>query len=103
MQDDPTDNHLPCVSRSMLLFLIHIAYSITRCWDGVNLDSPDHQSHVAYGNQGGAAGGGACPSTHPVKLPQIMYELMWNVTTFADKSIWPTDGSKPFVYSMNLG
>lgn len=32
-----------------------------------------------------------------------MYELMWNVTAFADKNLWPTDGSKPFVYSMNLG
>ena len=52
------------------------------CWDGKNLDSPDHQSHVAYseGGWGGATGGGSCPSTHPVKLPQVMYELMWNVT-----------------------
>jgi hypothetical protein len=73
------------------------------CWDGVNLDSPDHQAHVAYGQGSGASGGGACPKTHPVKLPQIMYELMWNVTAFADKNLWPTDGSKPFVYSMNLG
>jgi hypothetical protein len=73
------------------------------CWDGVNLDSPNHQSHVAYGQGSGASGGGACPKTHPVKLPQIMYELMWNVTAFADKNLWPTDGSKPFVYSMNLG
>jgi hypothetical protein len=31
-----------------------------------------------------------------------MYELMWNVTQFSDKSIWPSDG-KPFVYSMNIG
>jgi len=73
------------------------------CWDGVNIDSPNHQSHVAYGQGAGATGGGACPSTHPKKLPQIMYELMWNVTTFADKSLWPTDGSPPFVYSMNIG
>lgn len=73
------------------------------CWDGKNLDSPDHQSHVKYGQGSGATGGGACPSTHPTKLPQVMYELMWNVTTFADKSLWPTDGSAPFVYSMNLG
>jgi len=73
------------------------------CWDGKNLDSPDHQSHVAYGQGSGANGGGACPSTHPVKLPQIMYELMWNVNEFADKSQWPTDGSPPFVYSMNIG
>lgn len=73
------------------------------CWDGKNLDSPNHQSHVAYGQGSGANGGGACPSSHPVKLPQIMYELMWNVTTFADRNLWPTDGSKPFVYSMNIG
>jgi hypothetical protein len=32
-----------------------------------------------------------------------MYELMWDVSGFSDKSTWPTDGSSPFVYSMNLG
>ncbi|ORY67494.1 uncharacterized protein BCR38DRAFT_456246 [Pseudomassariella vexata] len=73
------------------------------CWNGKDLDSPDHQSHVAYSGTG-ASGGGSCPSTHPVKLPQIMYELMWNVTDFTnDPSVWPTDGSNPYVYSMNLG
>jgi len=73
------------------------------CWDGKNLDSPDHQSHVAYGQGSGATGGGACPSSHPVKLPQIMYEVMWDVNKFADRSLWPTDGSDPFVYAMNIG
>ncbi|KAH3987405.1 hypothetical protein HBI80_100720 [Parastagonospora nodorum] len=73
------------------------------CWNGKDLDSPDHQSHVAYGQGSGANGGGSCPSTHPVKLPQIMYEVMWDVNKFADKSLWPTDGSDPFVYSMNIG
>jgi len=33
-----------------------------------------------------------------------MYELMWNVTDFVnDKNAWPTDGSNPYVYSMNIG
>jgi hypothetical protein len=73
------------------------------CWDGKNLDSEDHQSHVAYGQGSGATGGGACPTSHPVKLPQIMYELMWDVKAFADQSMWPTDGSPPFTYSMGLG
>jgi hypothetical protein len=73
------------------------------CWDGKNLDSPDHKSHVAYGQGSGATGGGACPSSHPVKLPQIMYELMWNVTNFAnDKNAWPSSGPA-YTYSMNLG
>jgi hypothetical protein len=51
-----------------------------RCWDGVNLDSPDHKSHVAYPTAGpatfsGSSTGGACPSTHPVKIPQLMLEV----------------------------
>lgn len=37
-----------------------------QCWDGVNLDSPDHQSHMAYARQG------VCPSSHPVVFPQLV-------------------------------
>jgi hypothetical protein len=74
------------------------------CWDGKNIDSANHKSHVAYSQGGGGAnGGGSCPSTHPVRLPQIMYEIMWNVTEFSDRNMWPTDGSRPFVYAMGLG
>lgn len=39
---------------------------------------------------------------HPVKLPVVMYELMWNVTEFSNRADWPADG-KPFRYSMDLG
>lgn len=42
---------------------------------------------------------GACPSSHPVRVPQLAYETMWNTTAFNDKSMWPTDGSQPFVWS----
>ena len=54
------------------------------CWDGVNLDSADHKSHVAYPVAGTATSifdydGGACPATHPVKVPQVMYEVVWDV------------------------
>ncbi|KAF2649656.1 hypothetical protein K491DRAFT_708021 [Lophiostoma macrostomum CBS 122681] len=74
------------------------------CWDGVNLDSPDHKSHVAYPSNGppkftGSSTGGACPSTHPVKIPQLMLEIVWDTTAFNDKSEWPADGSQPFVLS----
>jgi hypothetical protein len=31
-----------------------------------------------------------------------MYELMWDVSSFADRSIWP-DSGPAFIYSMNLG
>jgi hypothetical protein len=35
------------------------------CWDGVNLDSTDHYSHLAYTTRG------LCPSSHPVQIPLI--------------------------------
>ena len=35
------------------------------CWDGANLDSADHQSHMAYSMRGN------CPASHPVAVPRI--------------------------------
>jgi hypothetical protein len=72
------------------------------CWDGRNLDSPDHQSHVAYPTSGPATFltlGGSCPSTHPVRIPQLMYEVVWDTTPFNNPNDWPTDGSQPFYFS----
>lgn len=44
-----------------------------QCWNGRDLDSPDHRSHMAYGrwaaNPDTDAGG--CPTTHPVAIPEI--------------------------------
>jgi hypothetical protein len=44
---------------------------------------------------------GACPSSHPVRMPQLAFETMWNTTAFNDKSTWPADGSQPFVWSFD--
>ncbi|KAI0388047.1 hypothetical protein F5Y04DRAFT_274902 [Hypomontagnella monticulosa] len=72
------------------------------CWDGKNLDSPNHQDHVAYPTSGPAnflALGGSCPSTHPIRIPQLMYEVVWDTTKFNNKAEWPADGSQPFYLS----
>ncbi|KAF1978967.1 hypothetical protein BU23DRAFT_577165 [Bimuria novae-zelandiae CBS 107.79] len=73
------------------------------CWDGVNLDSPDHKSHVAYPESGSFESGGPCPASHPVKIPQILYEVAWDTRQFNDPNEWPEDGSQPFVFSMGDG
>lgn len=73
---------------------------MSSCWDGVNLDSADHATHVSYPETGTFENSGACPSTHPVKLPQLMFEVVWDTSSFNDKSLWPTDGTQPFVLSM---
>ncbi|ORY09841.1 hypothetical protein BCR34DRAFT_625552 [Clohesyomyces aquaticus] len=95
---------------------IRTTVSFPTCWDGVNLDSPDHQSHVAYAdipfepyfdpvvkqpyNVSVDEQRGKCPGSHPVKLPQLMYEVMWDTRPYNDKALWNEDGSQPFVYAM---
>lgn len=74
------------------------------CWDGKNLDSADHSSHVAFfqGRVDAGAGiilmKGTCPSTHPVRMPLLFFETVWDTGKF--NNMWPTDGSQPFVLSM---
>jgi hypothetical protein len=40
-----------------------------------------------------------CPASHPVRMPQLAFETMWDTTPFNDRSLWPEDGSQPFVWS----
>jgi len=68
------------------------------CWDGKNLDSPDHSSHMSYPETGTFESGGPCPATHPVRTAQVMYEVVWDTKPFNDLE-WPSDGSNPFVWS----
>ncbi|KAI1331708.1 WSC domain-containing protein [Xylariaceae sp. FL0255] len=63
------------------------------CWDGVNLDSPDHKSHMAYPSM---LDNGVCPSSHPHRFITIFYEVTWSVDTFKDE--WYGSG-QPFVFS----
>ncbi|RKU45320.1 hypothetical protein DL546_007370 [Coniochaeta pulveracea] len=68
------------------------------CWDGKNTDSPDHRSHVAYPVSGSFdASTDKCPASHPVKIPQVMFEVMWDTRQF--KNLWPKDGSNPLAWS----
>lgn len=83
----------PCPSGIM------INHRFPTCWDGKNLDSPTHREHVAYPETGTFESGGKCPSTHPVRLPQILLETVWDTKAFNNKADWPADGTQPFVWS----
>lgn len=53
------------------------------CWDGANLDSMDHRSHVAYGLDDGevvSTDPDTCPTSHPYKLPQLDLRVVYPVT-----------------------
>lgn len=55
----PTDKNCPDGLRAQIVF--------PSCWDGKNLDSGDHQSHMSY-PVGGAPDNGDCPPDHPEKV-----------------------------------
>ena len=60
--DVPPSSAIPtCPAGSNLR--LHVRFP--SCWDGKNLDSVDHKSHMAY------AVGGRCPKDHPVSVPAI--------------------------------
>lgn len=81
---------------------IRASITFPSCWDGKNLDSPDHASHVAYSPDGLVLAGSSCPATHPVRIPQLMYEMNWDTRPFNNPSYFK-DGKQPFVYSFGDG
>lgn len=77
---------------------VHIDFP--QCWDGVNLDSPDHQSHmatsVAWWDDPATKGQASpdanrpfkCPASHPVILPLITFNTDYVVGVGDDTSKW---------------
>jgi hypothetical protein len=41
------------------------------CWNGRDVRSPDHKSHMAYSKNA------ACPAGHPVSLPRLIARFQW--------------------------
>jgi hypothetical protein len=50
---------------------LHAEIEFPSCWNGTQLDSPDHMSNMAYANPET----GACPADHPVSLPEVDFEI----------------------------
>lgn len=59
--------------------MLRMIVSFPQCWDGKNLDSPDHKSHMAFacGDECENAQGivtksaNSCPASHPIAIPSI--------------------------------
>ncbi|KAF9521864.1 hypothetical protein CPB83DRAFT_865173 [Crepidotus variabilis] len=68
------------------------------CWNGKDLDPPDHKSHMYdTASDFGFNAASACPASHPVRMPQVAYETLWDTAQF--NSMWPSGGANPFVLS----
>ena len=52
---------------------LHMRVRFPDCWNGVDLDSADHKSHVAYSVRG------ACPEGYPVPIPQLTLNVRYPI------------------------
>lgn len=52
------------------------------CWNGEDVDSDDHRSHVAYPSLGN---GGFCPEGYETRLATLFFETIWNTYAFKDQ------------------
>jgi hypothetical protein len=59
--------------------VINATIVFPNCWDGQNLDAPDHKSHMLNINESKP-----CPASHPVRLPQISILLYFPGTGSVD-------------------
>lgn len=69
----PTD----CPSRPDVK--LNIRFQAPSCWDGQYLDTPNHQSHMAYPIVVPGTNNNACPTDHPVALPMIEFKMAFPV------------------------
>ncbi|KAK4048779.1 hypothetical protein OIV83_004545 [Microbotryomycetes sp. JL201] len=64
------------------------------CWDGKNVDSTNHFDHMAYSSRGEF---GTCPSTHPIRVVTLFYEVLWSVHDWAGLRDQAMNKTQPFV------
>lgn len=65
------------------------------CWNGKDLDSPDHRSHVSYPDSTNY-NNGPCPANFPVHLVSLFFEILYDTNPFADQ--W-NGKQHPFVFA----
>jgi hypothetical protein len=79
--NQPYYRYIPVCSTGNELW---VSLEMPNCWDGVNLDSPDHRSHMAHAWDHG----GSCPASHPRPIPQITMIAVYRVTSTDSTASW---------------
>jgi hypothetical protein len=59
---------------------LHVGLDAPTCWNGRDLDTADHRSHMVYAPDGTDKGMGyVCPADHPYLMPTISYQWLYTV------------------------
>mmetsp|Transcript_6233 Transcript_6233/g.7898 ORF Transcript_6233/g.7898 Transcript_6233/m.7898 type:complete len:446 (-) Transcript_6233:149-1486(-) len=72
---------------------LEVSMAFPTCWDGVNIDSEDHMSHVAYDTEGGNFAG-ECPAGFDTKIPEI--QLFFRIVPYTGGTHIFADGTNFF-------
>jgi hypothetical protein len=75
MRDLFASGSAPCPVGGML----GIFANFPTCWDGTNLDSSDHKSHMAYPLIATPAGWNKCDNAHPNMIPSIEIQFYYEI------------------------
>jgi Domain of unknown function (DUF1996) len=62
---------------------MNLNFNFPNCWNGTDLDSTDHKSHMSY-----PLTNGTCPASHPVVLPIIGAVFEWTIVNDFDTKYW---------------
>ncbi|RFU26943.1 hypothetical protein B7463_g9383, partial [Scytalidium lignicola] len=93
--DSPNFNSLP----PMACLRLRAETYFPSCWDGVNLDSADHTSHMAFPVNN--YNGGVCPESHPKAIYSVFYEFFYDTSTVTDFNNWVWAMGDPTGYGLH--
>ncbi|KAF2845596.1 WSC-domain-containing protein [Plenodomus tracheiphilus IPT5] len=65
------------------------------CWNGKDLDTPDHKSHMSYPISE-TYNSSPCPADFPIHFTSLFYEVLYDTARFQDEWV---NGKHPFVFA----
>ncbi len=67
---------------------LNATISTPECWNGVDLDTPDHRSHLAEMRRDRNTGQVSCPASHPWVIPQFTMGVAYSIETGDRPELW---------------
>ena len=67
---------------------LNASISTPECWNGVDLDTSDHRSHLAMMARNVNSGKMSCPATHPYIIPQFTMGVAYSIEAGDTPELW---------------
>lgn len=90
----PASKNIPACPDGGFL-VTHISFS--QCWNGKDLDSPNHQDHMAD------PANFSCPASHPIAIPKVDLNVWYKVPVGVDTKKWRLSSDNYATNGLNGG